>query len=323
MKKQIFLITLIALLVIPAKAQHIESGYVLSSNFKDDNGNRLGKGAVQYIAGNYSIPLAMERIKQIKNTYSSTISPNGEEIIKENSDTVSTMRMWQLTLIGKYAAFDYEGALLQYLPENTINAGAMITHTCPIAHRWNLIASTGITLNAVSSYVRLQSLAITAGIIFQYKASKNLSLGAGVVSTTSFGQPVIIPVPMINWKRDGLCSIELNMHGKPQLTMATQITPNTRITLTPFETEHFSALTNIEGDHRVFSQNIMKASIGVSYRFTKHCSLNGEVGYIYRHTARIQERTIKAFWKDIFDDDNRMRYSNNATFSIGLRYHFR
>ena len=152
----------------------------------------------------------------------------------------------------------------------------MITHTCPIAHLWNLIASAGISLNAVSSYIRLQSLAITSGIIFQYKVNSNLSLGAGVVGTTAFGQPVIIPVTMINWKRGWLYSIELNMPGKPQLTIATQATPKTRISLTLFDTEHFSALTKIGGEHKVFSQNIIKANLGISYRVARHWPIKGE-----------------------------------------------
>lgn len=128
---------------------------------------------------------------------------------------------------------------------------------------------------------------------------------------------------MINWTRGGLYSIELNMHGKPQFTIATQATPKTRISLTPFDTEHFSALTSIGGDHKVFSQNIIKASLGISYRVAKHWSIEGKTAYIYRHTARIQERTVKAFWKDLFSDDNRMKYSGNAAFTVGLRYHLR
>ncbi len=323
MKKHILLLALIALFALSAGAQRIESSYVLSSNIKNDNGNRLGKGAVQYLTGNFSMPLSMERIVQIKNTLGSSVLPNGEIVIKEKSDTIATVRMWHLTFTGKYAAFDYEGTSLQHLPGNTINAGAMITHACPIAHRWSLVASAGITLNAVPSYIRLQSLAITSGIIFQYRVNSNLSLGAGVVGTTSFGQPVIIPVPMINWKRGGLYSIELNMHGKPQLTIATQATPKTKISLTPFDTEHFSALTNIGGEHKVFSQNIMKASLGISYRVAKHWSIDGEAAYIYHHTARIQERTVKAFWKNLFSGDNRMKYSGKVAFTVGLRYHFR
>ena len=323
MKRHLLYILLAMAAAMPAEAQRIESGYILSSDFKDDHGSKLGKGAVQYLSGSYTLPLAVERVQQIKRTYSSTTTPSGQIATREKNDTVMTTRMWQLTLTGKYAAFDYEGAALQYLPENTINTGVMITHVCPIAHRWNLIATTGLTLNATSSYIRLQSLAVTAGLIFQYTINKNLFVGVGAVGTTTYGQPVVIPVPMVNWKRGGRYSIELNMHGKPQLTIATQINEKTRLTLTPFDSERFSAVTRVNGEHKVFSQNIFNASLGASYRFTRHWSLNGEIGYIYRHTARVQERSFKAFWEDLFSDDNRMKYSNNCTFSFGLRYHFR
>ena len=324
MKTHIIIYILLALAIaLPIQAQRIESGYIAPSNLKNNHGSKPCKGAVQYISGNYSMPLAIERVQQIKNTYNSTTTSSGQVIIQEKSDTVTTARMWQVTLTGKYAAFDYEGTALQYLPDNIINAGAMVTHVCPIAHRWNLIATAGITLNAIPSYIRLQSLAITAGLIFQYTINKNFIVGIGAVGTTAYGQPVLIPAPIINWKRAGRYSIELNMHGKPQLTIATQINEKTRLTLTPFDSERFSAVTRVNCEHKVFSQNIFNASLGVAYRFSKHWSLNGDAGYIYHHTVRVQERSFKAFWEDLFSNDNRLKYSKGFTFSVGLRYHFR
>lgn len=323
MRTHVIYILLALAVALPLQAQRIESGYIAPSNLKDNHGDKQGEGAVQYISGSFSMPLAIKRGQQIKRRYSSTTAQGGQVIVKEKSDTVMTTRMWQLTLTGKYATFNYNGTTLQYLPDNTINAGAMITHVCPIAHRWNLIATAGITLNALPSYIRLQSLAITAGLIFQYTVNRNFIVGIGAVGTTAYGQPLIIPAPIINWKRGGRYSIELNMHGKPQLTIATQINKKTRLTLTPFDSERFSAVTNINGDNKIFSQNILNASLGVAYRFTKHWSLNGEAGYIYHHTVRVQERSFKAFWKDLFSDDNRIKYSNGVTFSVGLRYHFR
>ncbi|MBQ4062984.1 MAG: hypothetical protein IJC92_01760 [Bacteroidaceae bacterium] len=321
--KKILLSLLVIACALPMSAQRIESGYILSNDLKDGHGNKVGRGAVQYMAGSYTMPLATTKVEQIKNIYRSTTTPDGKTIIRETRDTVTTARMWQLTLTGKYAAFDNEGTAMQNHPDDAITAGAMITHVCPIAHRWNLIATVGATLNAPSSYIRMQSIAITAGMIFQYRVNKNLSLGIGAVSTTAYGEPVILPVPMINWKRDGRYSIELNMHGKPQLTIATQLNEKTRLTLAPFDTERFSAMVDIDGEHKVFAQNIIQSTIGVSYRFTNHWSLTGEAGYIYHNSIRIQERSMKAFWEDLFSDDNRMKYSPSCTFSVGLHYHFR
>ncbi len=323
MKKQLLLLLLTAIVSFPIMAQKIESGYILSGDFKDSNGNKIGKGAVQYLAGSYTLPLLRERVQQIKNTYNSTTAPDGKTVIKETHDTIVTTRMWQLTLTGKYAALDNEGSAMQHHPDDIINAGAMITHICPIAHRWNLIATVGATLNATSSYIRRQSIAITAGMIFQYRVSKNLFMGVGAVATTAYGEPVVIPVPMINWRRNGRYSIELNMHGKPELTIATQLNESIRLTFAPFDTERFAAVVNIDGEHKVFAQNLFKATIGASYRITNHWSLGGEVGYVYYHTTRIQERSMKAFWEDIFSNDNRFKYSPTCTFSVGLHYHIR
>lgn len=322
MRKQLLILLLLAFFVKPIIAQQIESGYIASSDLKDNAGNKAGKSAIQYISGSFSIPLSIERVEQIKNIHSST-KQNGKIEVRETKDTVMAVKMWQLTFTGKYTTLDNDGILMQHHPDDIINAGVMITHICPIAHRWSLISTTGVTLNAPSSYIRRQSIAITAGLIFQYKVNNNLSMGVGAVATTSYGEPVILPAPIINWKSNGKYSIELNMHGKPQLTIATKLNEKTKLVLTPFDTEHFSALTNIDGDHKVFIRNIVKSTLAASYRFTKHWSLESEIGYIYYHGTRIQERSSKAFWKDIFSNDNRMRYSNNATFSLGLRYHFR
>ncbi|MBQ8542115.1 MAG: hypothetical protein IJ436_01395 [Bacteroidaceae bacterium] len=322
-KKHLFLLLLVIISILPAKAQKIESGYITPSDFEDCNGNKLGEGGVQYISGSFSLPLSIKRVEQIKYRDTGTVN-NSEDTKREvANDTIKSIKMWQLTLAGKYSELDNTGDAAPFYPDAIIDAGFMITHIRPLTYGWNFIATTGITLNADESYIRRQSINITAGIIFQYRINKNLHVGAGAVCTTAYGEPVIIPAPMVNWKRDGRYTIELNMHGKPELTISTLLNKDTKLTFTPFDMQRFSAMVNVDGNHKVFLQNIFKSSLGVSYRFAKHWSLEGKAAYIYRHTVRVQERSFKAFWKELFSSGNRMKYSNSCTFSVGLSYHFR
>ena len=280
-------------------AQHIESGYFVQSDYNDSNGNKIGKGSMQYISGSYTLPLSIKR------------------------DAEGGMRMWSATVTGKYATLDNKEGALFFNPEEIINAGAMITHVCPLSKRWNLVATAGVSLNTALDYVRLQSLAVTSGMLFMYRVNKNLNIGVGVVGTTAYGELIVLPAPLITWKYGNRYKFELNMQGTPEFKISTQLNEKLKLTLTPFEMRRFSAMINVNNDHKVYVHNIFGSSIGASYRVTKHWSVEGRAGYIYYRSTRIQDRSFKAFWNDLFDYDTRRKYEPSGCLSLGIRYHMR
>lgn len=299
MKINILLFLFFAITILPTKAQSIESACIFSSDYKNSNDIKSGKGGVFYISGSYQQPLYMQR------------------------DSIKGNRLLTATINGKYASLDNEGEARIDNPDEIINIGAMLTYVVPLAQRWNILATAGATLNATPQYVRLQSMALTGGAIFMYRVNKGLNIGIGAIITTTYGQPVIIPTPFITWKRSGKFSIELNMRGLPEMVIATQINKNTKLNITPIAIENFSAVLNIDGENKLYSQRIFKSTISISHRLTRHFTLDAQAGYISYRTARIEERSHKAFWKRLFDSDQNSKFSPSGYFSLALKYHLR
>lgn len=296
---RILLILLTIATSISLKSQHFESGYIFPSDYKENSSNKIGKGGLQYLSGSYT------------------------HNISTNVDSLGQVNMWSATFSGKYASLDNKDGAKAINPREIINAGAMLTHIHSINRKWNIIATAGLSLNATPDYIRYQSLSITGGIIFMYNINRNLNIGIGAVTTTAYGEPVIIPAPFITWKKEGKYNIELNMRGVPEFTISTQINEKTKITFAPFDMDRYSAVIKVNNDHKLYTQNIFKSRIGASYRFSRHWSAEANIGYIYYRTTRIQERSFKSFWKDLFDNDKRHKFSPSGIISIGLRYHIK
>ena len=296
--RNIFL-SLLIMIATTSFAQHIESGYIAQSKYNDNNDNMIGKGSMQYISGSYTLPLSIKRDKE------------------------GGTRMWSATVTGKYATLDNKEGAMLFNPKEIINAGAMITHVCPLSRRWNMVAIAGISLNATPQYIRLQSLAITSGMLFMYRVNNNLNIGVGVIGTTAYGELIAIPAPFITWKYGERYKFELNMQGAPEFKISTQINEKLMLTLAPFEMQRFSAMINVNNDHKLYVQNIFRTSAGATYRISKHWSLEGKAGYIYHRSTRIKERSFIAFWNDLFDYDTRQKFKPWGTVSIGIRYHMR
>lgn len=300
MKKIKNIILLLALITTaPIVAQNIEYNLISPSNYKTPDGITTGEGGVHLLSASHQIPLFVKR---------------------DNPKGIKTLTA---TINAKYAKLQNKDGAKALNPNEIINTGAMLTYVAPIAKRWNIVATAGASLNAHTSYIRLQSIALTGGAIFMYNVNKNLNIGIGAIITTTYGEPVVLPTPFITWKKDGKYSVELNMRGVPELTIATQLNEKTRLALQPFKMEQLSALVNIDGDNKLYSQNILKSTMSVTHRLGNNLSLGAEAGYITYRTARVQERSHKAFWRDLFDSDKRFKFSPSATISVSLKYHFK
>lgn len=294
--RHLLLTLFIATMALPATAQRIESGYIFSNDYKNSNDVKSGKGGLFYISGSYRQPLYMRH------------------------DSVKGTKMLTATISGKYASLCNKEGVIANNPEEIINIGTMLTYVAPITERWNLVATAGISLNAIPEYIRLQSIAITGGTIFMYRVNKELNIGIGAVVTTAYGEPVIIPTPFITWKRNGKFSIDLNMRGMPELAITTQIDKRTELSVTPIAIEGLSAVVNIGNSNKLYTQRIFKSTIGISHKICNGLTLYAQTGYIPYRSVRIQERSHRTFWKELFDTDKRCKFSPSGFVSIGVKY---
>lgn len=293
--QRIFLL-LIIFISIASNAQEIRTTYTAPGRLKTDSGEEIGKVGSIVVAGNHTIPLISRR------------SADGK------------IDMWRMTVTGRYASFDNnsEAALINI--DEVINAGVMFTNIRTIGNRWNMVLTGGITLNTTPDYIRLNCVSLTVGTLFMYRVNKELNIGAGAVTTTAYGQPIVIPAPFITWQRDGKFKMELNMQGMPKFSISTELDEKNSLSLVPFSCEHITAVVNKSGENFVYANNAMQATMSLTHKFNKHLSLEAGAGYVYRHTIRYQERSFKAFWENLFDGDTRMKIKPSATLSLSLKY---
>lgn len=281
---------------LPLFAQHFEYGNIFTSNIENEDGSKVGKGGIQYVLGSYTLPISTQ------------------------IDSLHRIRSWSATFTGKYASFDDKECTKPINPDDIINAGVMLTHVRTIAPRWNIIATTGASLSAMADYIRINSVALTAGAIFLYKVNNALNVGAGMVVTTAYGEPVCIPLPFITWKKNGKFCYELNMQGRPEFRISTQLNPKVRLTFSPFEAQAFSAVVKKDRENRVYINSLFKATLGGSCQLTKKLSMKADAGIIYYHKVKVTERSFKSFWKNMFGSDGAYTYKPSFTLCIGMNY---
>ncbi len=294
-------ILLLCCVALPAigVAQHIEFGNILSSSIENRDKQKVGRGGMQYVSGRLTLPLSIKR------------------------DAERGIRTWLATLSGKYAHLNNKEGAALINPDKIVNTGLMLTHIRTIAPRWNMIAMTGVSLNAPSDYIRTNSLSLTAGALFSYHVNQGLNMGVGIIVTTNYGDPICIPVPFITWKKSGKINYELNMRGMPEFRISSQLTPKFLLALSPFDAERFSAVVKHAGTHKLYTNNLIKTSLEGSYHIAKHVSLNAEAAYVYYHKTKLIDRSARAFWKNLFSNKNALKYSPTWTLSVGLQYRFR
>ena len=298
MIQSILKILLLCCVALPAigAAQHIEFGNILSSSIENRDKQKVGRGGMQYVSGRLTLPLSIKRNAQ------------------------RGIRTWLATLSGKYAHLNNKEGAALINPDKIVNTGLMLTHIRTIAPRWNMIATTGMSLQAPADYVRAQSLALTAGAIFSYNVKEGLNLGVGIVMTTTYGDPVCIPVPFITWKKSGRITYELNMRGMPEFKMSAQLTPKLSLALLPFDAERFSAVIKADNTHKVYTNNLIKTTVEGTYKVAKHLSFKAEAGYAYYHKAKLIDHSPKAFWSNMFSNKHAFKYKPSLTCSVGIQY---
>ena len=298
MIQSILKILLLCCVALPTvgMGQHIEYGNLLSSGIENKDKQEVGRGGIQYVSGRLTLPLSIKR------------------------DAERGIRTWLATLSGKYAHLNNKEGAALINPENILNTGLMLTHVRTIAPRWNMIATTGVSLQAPADYIRAQSLALTAGAIFSYNVKEGLNLGVGVVMTTAYGDPICIPVPFITWKKSGRVTYELNMRGMPEFKMSAQLTPKLRLALLPFDAERFSAVVKADNAHKIYTNNLIKATLEGNYKIARHLSFKAEVGYAYYHKAKLMDHSPKAFWSNMFSNKHAFKYRPSLTCSVGIQY---
>ncbi len=233
------------------------------------------------------------------------------------------IRKWDMTFNAKYARMDYEGIADTVYPDEIINSGAMLTHVRSLGKKWNMVASLGVSLNAIPDHIRWQNITLSGGLIFMYSVSKELHIGIGTAVTTQYDTPLILPLPYIAWNKDGKYRIELNMRGVPEIKISTDINERMSLAFKPFMMQRETAVMEQKGKDLVYSMNSMGSTFTFQYKISKRATWVADAGYIWRRTIKINERSWKGFWDSITDDDSRSKFKNSFIISTGIRFNLK
>ena len=280
-------------------AQEFHIDYITPSTLKSSNGEHIGKGGQIRMSTTFKVPLSMK--------------PTGDYSI----------RKWDLTFNAKYACMDYDGIAAEVYPDKIINSGVMLTHVRSFGSKWSMVATTGISLNAIPDNIRLQNTTLSGGLIFMYSVSKELHLGFGAAMTTLYDVPMIIPLPYIAWNKEGKYKIELNMRGVPEIKISTELNGRSVLAFKPFTMQRETAVMEQKGKDFVYSMNSMGSTVMFQYKISKKATWVANAGYIWRRTIKVNERSWKGFWDSITDDDSRSKFKNTFIFSTGIRFDLR
>mgnify|MGYP003293788598 CR=1 FL=1 len=294
--KRIILYILSSIAVLSVSAQTFEADYLPPATLKSNDGERIGKGDMLKLGATFKKQLSAER------------------------DENGRIKMWDMTFNARYASMDYEGIANALNPDAILNGGIMLTHVRTIGKRWNMVASLGASLNAVTDCIRWQSLNMNGGLIFMYSANRDLHLGIGAAVTTLYDTPILFPLPYIAWEKEGKYSIELNMRGVPEMSISTELNKKATLELKPFKMERMAAVIEHKGKDMVYSMSTFSSLFSFRYRITENAAWTASIGYVWRRSIKNNERSWSGFWNSITDYDNRCKFDNGFRFSTGIKF---
>ena len=300
MRKSIYLLCMtLSCIIFTGRAQELNIDYTPLTTLKNSSGDDIGKGDQLRIGSTLAVPLSMKR--------------------EENG----FIKKWDLTLNGRYTRMNYDGEAKVIQPNEIISGGAMLTHVRSLSRRWNLVASLGVSFNAIPDHIRWQNISLSSGLIFMYSINKEFHIGIGAAMTTLYDVPIILPLPYIAWNKDGKYRIELNMRGVPELKISTDINDRTTISFKPFMMQRETAVLERKGKDHVYSMSSMGSTFLFQYKLSKRATWVANAGYIWRRTIKENERSWKGFWDSITDNENRCKFNNNFIFSTGIKFNLR
>lgn len=300
MRNRIYMLCVaLSCIILNGVAQELNFDYTPHATLKNSNGENIGKGDQLRIGSTLAVPLSMKR---------------------ENNGFI---KKWDLTLNGRYTRMDYEGGAKAIHPDEIISGGAMLTHVRSLSRKWNLVASLGITFNAIPDHIRWQNISLSSGLIFMYSISKELHIGIGAAMTTLYDVPIILPLPYIAWNRDGKYRIELNMRGVPEIKISTDINDRATISFKPFMMQRETAILERKSKDLVYTMNSMGSTFLFQYKLSKRVTWVANAGYIWRRTIKQNERNWEGFWDSITDNDNRCKFKNSFILSTGIKFNLR
>jgi len=296
--KVLILIFLVCSWGLTAQAQiYIKSEYIPYSNFKDENGNKLGgKADLKTVDGGIRIPVSIR--------------------MDENNKPTA----WAVALSGTYTSMSGANGLSKdyYMPE-ILNAQIGLMHMRPLTEKWSMIATLGAGIYSSDlDKISGKSILGQGGVLFIRHAKPNFDWGVGAAINNALGYPMLFPSFYLDWRLGGKYDFKLSMYDSFEVSLSSQINDNLKLSIVGESKGLMSAVKKGE-KWMYYAAQYGYAGIQPEYKIAESLCIFATGGVSFARDTYFQSRTLKAF----FDSkDDYPHFGVSAYFSVGIKFGF-
>ena len=220
----------------------IKTGYISSSQYKDEDGQKTGgKGDMRFVEGGINIPVS-------------------QKMNERNQPTV-----WMISAGAGYTSMNNKNLQSYIDVDQIINMQLNVTNIRPISKRWLLLTTIGAGVYTTSD-VKLKNILGQGGAVFIRQFKPNLSLGAGLAINNTFGYPMLFPAIYFDWSTEGRYQIKVSMLNAMEVSAGMRMNKYLNLKVVA-EMNGSLALLEREGKDVVFSQQFIIAGLQPEVNF--------------------------------------------------------
>lgn len=297
--RKFFVVISLCACVASAQTLEVSNAVISSSDYTDSRDNVLGNGWIDQLRASYTFPI------------STRLTDDKKPVV------------WRGVLRGTYSHLANNGMAAAYNPDNILNATANVMHIRPIASQWTLIATAGVGIHTAFDDITWRDISVNAAAIFSYKHSYKLDYGIGAALITTYGWPLVLPMPYVRWHsgaateapKPGTWGFDVNFMGHFQAVASTYLTKDIALKVNLLEMESTFANMKTDGKWKVYSSTTMQSSVCPSLRLASG-TLSAAFGVAWQRSTRISDRSYSGFFKG-FNHNRRRDFGTAVYVSVG------
>lgn len=271
--------------------------HIPTSTLMDNQGHTFGSGSMHIVSAGVNIPLSVKQ------------------------DGRGRAKAWTSAIRLAYGQLDNRGEAAKMNPDDMLNGSINIQHVRPVSGRWSVGLSAGCGIYAPLNGISGKAVLANGGAVFMYRAGRNLTLGAGMGLTNSYGIPMVMPVLYLSWTTDGAFDFKIDMSTGLKVTAAKSIGKHVRMELVAMDVDGMSAVTDIEGQGHIYSTVILKSYFRPTVKLGFGTSIYLDIGGNWLRGIAVSERSLRGFLDNFKEDgDENKRFNVTLRLAAGIRY---
>lgn len=296
--------TLISLLLClsaltQAAAQEIEISTrgVTCTTLEDHDGNTHGSGSFASVSGRLSLDLSRK------------------------IDDYGRPTLWNATIRCNYGSLANHGEADALYPNHMLNATVNLTHIRPLRGRWSFMASAGVGVYTTVDEFAARDILCNATLIFIYSLNPNLSIGIGAGLSSTFGVPMLLPLPYLRYTSGGRFEFTVNMIGMATVTAAVQADERLKLRMDLLDVESMSVIRYVDSRTMVYGHSTFQSALRPELSLGSSSRVYLSVGVAWWRTLRTTRRSLGGFFKS-FNHNYRSRFNPSLALSVGYACEF-